>query len=147
MSAARFVLWLFAFQFARNYIEICTAHLLPAERRAERGKLVEHFRKWSVTYVVTAPFGWVCSLVSFHVLKDAWAQWFTYNRQLIHAPGILQSPAGIQPVRVWHYRRTVCLVAALRVDTIGALTALAVAGTIGPLLNSLWRHHRGDDLQ
>ncbi len=139
---AAVALVVFLARFTRHYAWICTAQLMPDERRARRAKLSLRAMIWALTYPITAPLGWLCSLVCLPAFGDAWTQWFTYDRDYCSAPGILQSPSGIQPIRVWHYRLTVMVVAGCTIDTIGVSPVLFSAAAAGPVLPALWRLRR-----
>ncbi len=71
-----------------------------------------------VFFPLLLPWALWCCLRRLPELARAWQYFFVYNRQGVVAPGVLKSPAGGQPVRVWYYRLMVFLVAATTLDGI-----------------------------
>lgn len=126
----------FALQFFKHYAAICTASLSPEERIEARAA----YRRTAFARLFLLPvmFPWSIVCIAMHPeeLYRAWFHWFTYNRQRLDAPGVLVSPAGPQPVRVWMFRICVFLTVAASLDVglvLPAVTSLLIAPSLGSL--------------
>lgn len=106
-----FLCW-FALRFHKHYLYVCTATYTPKWREETRKRLQRRAFLWAFFPPVTFLVGLWGAFRCCRETWLAWMSWFIYNKQYLTEPGILQSPAGSQATRVWHYRFTVFLVAA-----------------------------------